>query len=117
VEEQVDQVVPDSLVDLEVEVELLVLQEELELQDKEIVAVRDLLRLQIQDLLVAEVAVLVMLVALEFFQYLVVLVVLVCQHFREMLEFLHLMELLDQHLEDILLAEEGEVDSRGVLPW
>ena len=36
------------------------------------------------------------------------LVVLDYQHFKEMMEFLHLMEILDQHLEDILLVAEEE---------
>ena len=34
--------------------------------------------------------------------------VLVCQHFKVMLEFLHLMELLDQHLEDGLQEEAAD---------
>jgi hypothetical protein len=33
-------------------------------------------------------------------------VVLDCQHFKEILEFQYLMELLDQHQEDILLVVE-----------
>jgi hypothetical protein len=79
----------------------------LELQDKEILVVQVVLHQPQRKQLQAAVVVLAELGELEILVDLVVQVVLVCQHFKEILEFPYLMELLDQHQEDILLAAEA----------
>jgi hypothetical protein len=84
---------------------------ELELQDKVILAEAVDLVLVILAAVVAVLDLLGLVVLLGPQE--VVLVVLDYQHFKETLEFLHLMELLDHNLEDILLV--AAVDQKVVV--
>jgi hypothetical protein len=80
------------------------------LQGKEVMVVVDLLQYLLRRLLAAAVVELVALVEQEFIQMVqVVLEELDYQHFKVTLEYQHLMEHLDQHLEDILQAEAVEL--------
>jgi hypothetical protein len=98
------------LVDLVVEEDpqLLAPQVVVQLQDKEILAGQVVLHPPPPLLPLVAVVVLAELEELEFLVEQLVLVVLDYQHFREILEFLHLMEHLDHNQEDILLVVEEE---------